>query len=417
MSIDEYAIVRMDVGPISLLQALAAQCYCDKEKWTFVAKVVHKEIRDNLSYYELVRRVIDADRKLRKEEESEEESEEEVDYEEEIVYVEEGDEEEYGSDVEVVYEYVEVDEGEEDKTTTAPPPPKKKTGSEEKKGSPEEVADRSWASYMEALRDEKSSWALTKYHNVTLHAFSRHLQMGIAVVSSLHMSKRAILAKIPLFLPTADKVFLLGILSSKQFAYYRHVDDKDAFHHVTLPSLREKKDEVVSYASDSWQDALEREETVQERRKEQEEKAKEERVQSVLKDKGVSTTATPVKKDWREVQKEKEASEKAREEEEARKREEKIRKVEQGLKQKGGEEEKDGSVRFDKDVHNPSADYARTHTKNAGWKERSAGQKSYLPPNYETWTSEQVGQWLASLGCGEDVKNAFQRKDGKVCYS
>ena len=94
---------------------------------------------------------------------------------------------------------------------------------------------------------------------------------------------------------------------------------------------------------------------------------------------------------------------KKREEDEKKKRKEKVGEVESRIKEKGKKEIKEGKTTIDGDTHNATADFAREQTKNAGWRERSEGEKSYLSPDFGQWSNQQVRQWIDQNNFSESV--------------
>jgi hypothetical protein len=119
------------------------------------------------------------------------------------------------------------------------------------------------------------------------------------------------------------------------------------------------------------------------------------------------------KKSWREKLKEEEELRKKREEEEKKKRTEKVSEMEKRVKEKGKKEKEEGKTVVDGDAHNATAEYARESAKNAGWRERKEGERSYLPPEYEKWTREQVQQWVDQNQFSSSLRDKMASLTGK----
>ena len=87
--------------------------------------------------------------------------------------------------------------------------------------------------------------------------------------------------------------------------------------------------------------------------------------------------------------------------------------MESHVKQKGKKEIKEGKAAADGDTHNPTAEYARMETKNAAWRERKEGERSYLPPDFEKWGNGEVTAWMEQNAFSAKVREKMASLTGK----
>jgi len=258
----------------------------------------------------------------------EEEEEEEYEVVEEVVYVEE--DESSSSDVEVIYEFIEDDDGE---------------GEKENRERNDLEGEEMWGEFLECLEEGKPNLKNLNI-SVCLSALSFSLHLPFAVVSSLYIKKQYIAVQSPFIYKAGQSLlqeqkeqeerqelqeqeqlqeqktrhqdnnkitnnnkqqnneqqqnnnpmYLLGCLSSSQFGYYTL--SENAYSRVTKPltpsaSLFSPSEKNLKK---SWREQIESQEKEQKVREEKMNQKKNERVLEILLEKGSKPIPS---KNWR----------------------------------------------------------------------------------------------------------------------